>query len=156
MNPDWREVIESLHRHGAQFLVVGAHAVAVHGVPRGTQDIDLWVNRSAENAARVWRALADFGAPMAAIGVTQADFESPDCVVQLGSPPNRIDLMTSISGVDSFEVAFRNRVEATVQGVTAPVLGRLELIANKRASGRTKDLVDLEWLEKPGGGEPAA
>lgn len=155
MNPDWRDVIESLRRHGAQFLVVGAHAVAVHGVPRGTQDIDLWVKRDAENAARVWRALVDFGAPLTAIGVTQADFESSDCVVQLGSPPSRIDLMTSISGVDSFDVAFRNRVDATVQGVTAPVLGRLELIANKRASGRSKDLVDLEWLEKAGGGEPA-
>jgi hypothetical protein len=156
VNPDWRDVIEALHAHGAAFLVVGAHAVAVHGVPRGTQDLDLWVKRDAGNAARVWRALADFGAPLTTIGVTQADFESSDCVVQLGIPPARIDIMTSISGVDSFDAAFRNRVDATVQGVTAPVLGRLELIANKRASGRGKDLVDLEWLEKSASGDPTA
>ncbi|MCC7004036.1 MAG: nucleotidyltransferase [Gemmatimonadaceae bacterium] len=148
MNPDWRELMETLKRHDVQFLVVGAHAVAVHGVPRSTQDLDIWLARSAENAARVWRALADFGAPLPAIGVTQADFEDADCVVQLGVPPVRVDLMTDISGVDSFAAAFENRVDATVEGVTVPVLGRRELIANKRASGRGKDRVDLEWLEQ--------
>lgn len=148
MNPDWRELMETLNRHGAHFLVVGAHAVAVHGVPRGTQDLDIWVQRDAGNAERVWRALADFGAPLSAIGVTRSDFEDTDCVVQLGIPPARIDLMTSISGVESFDAAFADHVDATVEGVTVPVLGRRDLIANKRASGRGKDLVDLEWLEK--------
>lgn len=148
MNPDWRDVMDVLKRHGVRFLVVGAHAVAVHGVPRGTQDLDIWLARDAENAARVWRALADFGAPLASIGVTRADFEDADCVVQLGVPPARIDLMTAISGVGSFDDAFAHRVDATVEGVTVPVLGRQDLIANKRASGRGKDLVDLVWLEK--------
>jgi hypothetical protein len=148
VNPDWRELMETLKRHGVHFLVVGAHAVAVHGVPRGTQDLDIWLERDADNAARVWRALADFGAPLASIGVSRSDFEDADCVLQLGLPPARIDLMTAISGVDSFAAAFANRVEATVEGVTVPVLGRQELIANKRASGRGKDLVDLGWLEK--------
>jgi hypothetical protein len=148
MNPDWRDLMATLGRHGVHFLVVGAHAVAVHGVPRGTQDLDIWVRRDAGNAERVWRALAEFGAPLPSIGVTRADFEDPDCVVQLGIPPARIDLMTSISGVSSFDAAFADRVNATVEGVTVPVLGRSDLIANKRASGRGKDLVDLEWLEK--------
>jgi hypothetical protein len=147
MNPDWRELLETLKRHDVQFLVVGAHAVAVHGVPRSTQDLDIWLARSAQNAARVWRALIDFGAPLPAIGVKQGDFEDADCVVQLGVPPVRVDLMTDISGVDSFDAAFANRVEANVEGMTVPVLGRRELIANKRASGRGKDRVDLEWLE---------
>lgn len=149
MNPDWRELMETLTRHGVRFLVVGAHAVAVHGVPRGTQDLDIWLARDHENVDRVWRALAEFGAPLASIGVRREDFEDKDCVVQLGVPPARIDLMTSISGVDSFSSAFANHVDATVEQVTVPVLGRKELIANKRASGRRKDLVDLEWLEKP-------
>ena len=148
MNPDWRDVMEALDRHGAQFLVVGAHAVAVHGVPRSTQDLDIWVERSSENAARVWEALAEFGALLASIGVTRADFEDEDCVVQIGIPPARIDFMTSISGVPSFGAAFDNRVDATLEGVTVPVLGRRELIENKRASGRGKDLVGLEWLQK--------
>jgi hypothetical protein len=148
VNPDWRDVMETLGRHGVRFLVVGAHAVAVHGVPRGTQDLDIWVEGSRENAERVWRALSEFGAPLAAIGVTRADFEDADCVVQIGIPPARIDFMTSISGVPSFGAAFDNHVDATVEGMTVPVLGRPELIANKRASGRGKDLVDLEWLQK--------
>jgi hypothetical protein len=147
MNPDWRDLLEALRQQSARFLVVGAHAVAVHGVPRGTQDLDIWVARDADNAERVWRALAEFGAPLQAVGVTRADFERRDCVVQLGAPPSRVDVMTDISGVDSFDEAFAHRVEATVEGVTVPVLGRESLVANKRASGRTKDLADLEWLE---------
>lgn len=148
MNPDWQDLLEALRRHSARFLVVGAHAVAVHGVPRGTQDLDVWVARDPENADRVWRALAEFGAPLPSVGVTRADFEAVDCVIQLGQPPSRIDLMTSISGVSSFDQAFSRRVDAVVEGLSVPVLGRADLIANKRASARSKDLVDLEWLER--------
>lgn len=116
--------------------------------PRATRDIDLWVDSTSENASRVMVALTRFGAPLAALGVDLNDFITPGRVVQLGVPPNRIDLMTSVSGLASFDAAFANRVDAVVAGVPVPVLGLRELIANKRASGRPKDRLDLDWLEQ--------
>jgi hypothetical protein len=125
--------------------VVGAHALAVHGVPRATGDLDVWVRPNAANASRVWRALERFGAPVGALGIEEADLALPDQVVQIGLPPRRIDLLTAISGVE-FGAAWESRVERSVEGLAVPFLSRDLLIANKRATGRAKDLADVETL----------
>lgn len=150
MTEDWSDAIAALLAAGARFIVVGAHAMAVHGVPRATQDLDIWVEATEENAARVWEALAQFGAPLRDLGITVADFMRPGIVIQLGLPPNRIDVLTEISGTPDFAAAWRERTEHDVAGRAVPFLGRATLIANKRASGRLKDLADIEALgEKP-------
>jgi hypothetical protein len=143
---DWMDVLRALIAVNARFLVVGAHAMAVHGVPRGTQDIDIWIETSATNADRVWRALTDFGAPLESLNIARSDFELPGVIVQFGLPPNRIDILTEISGVSDFQAAFRNRVDHRVQDLVLPFLGRADLVTNKRASARRKDLADLEAL----------
>jgi len=142
---DFRDLLAALTASGVRFLVVGAHALAAHGVPRVTGDLDLWVASSPVNASSVWRALADFGAPLATLDVTERDFCTPDRVVQLGLPPYRIDLMTSISGV-AFEEAWEGRLPGTLFGVPVSFLGRDAFILNKRASGRPKDLADIRSL----------
>lgn len=147
LNRDFLDMLRVLICEEAEFLIVGAHAMAVHGVPRATGDIDIWVRPSRANAKRVLNALHEFGAPVAAHGINLEDLERPDMVYQLGLPPRRIDLMTGISGVD-FDDAVRSRVMVELEGVTIPVIGRKDLVLNKRASGRTKDLVDLEILER--------
>lgn len=143
--PDFRDVLQELLAANARFLVVGAHALSVHGVPRATVDLDIWVWPDPENAQRVFTALASFGAPLDALRVTVADFINPDNVAQFGLPPFRIDIMTSVSGV-SFDAAWAERVEGEIEGVSVPVLGRDSFIKNKRASARKKDLADLESL----------
>lgn len=144
-------MLSALLHADARFVVVGAHALAVHGVPRGTQDLDILVDPTPENAERVWRALAAFGAPMATLGISRVDFVSPDTVIQFGLPPNRIDFLTSISGVADFETVWSGRVTHELLGRSVPFIGRQELLANKRASGRRKDLADVEALgEDPG------
>ncbi|MBI4870058.1 MAG: nucleotidyltransferase [Candidatus Riflebacteria bacterium] len=129
---------------GVEFVVVGGYAIAAHGRPRSTGDIDLFVRASAANAERVWRALKRFGAPLA--GVSVRDFEDPDLIFQIGVEPCRIDVITSISGVD-FESVWDRRIQFEVEGIVVPVIGREDLVANKRASGRHKDLADVEMLE---------
>jgi hypothetical protein len=149
VNEDYRDFLSALVAEQARFLVVGAHALAVHGYPRGTVDIDIWVEPSAENADRVWRALAAFGAPMEDLDIDRQDFTRPDIVAQLGLPPNRIDVLTGVSGL-TFEHAWSRRVEAPVEGVIVPVLGIEDLVANKMASGREKDRADVRGLEGRG------
>jgi predicted nucleotidyltransferase len=146
MNSDWVDLLRELNAADVRFLLVGAHAVGVHGVPRATRDIDVWVEPSIENASRVVAALARFGAPLAAIGVDRSDFESLDRVVQIGVPPNRIDLMTSLSGLSDFAGAWARRTGAELGGVPVQVIGLEDLLQNKRASGRDKDLVDIREL----------
>lgn len=136
-------MLSALFAAGAEFLVVGAHALAAHGVPRATGDLDLWVRASAENAERVWRALEQFGAPLH--DLTIDDLARPDVVFQIGVVPQRIDLLTSITGV-SFDDAWANRVHVEIGELEVPVLGRSELLRNKRAVGRTRDLADIEEL----------
>lgn len=128
-----------------EYLLVGAYALAVYGLPRATGDIDFWVRRSKENAGRVVRALSVFGAPLSAVG--EKDFEMPDMVFQIGVAPHRVDIMTSVSGVE-FEEAWRERIEVVIEGITVPVISRRHLIANKRSVGRAKDEVDAAWLEE--------
>ena len=153
MNDDFLDLLRALAEAGARFVVVGAHAMAVHGVPRATQDLDLLIEPERENAERVWEALGEFGAPLEALGVTLADLATPDLVIQIGVPPNRIDLLTGISGV-TFEEAWRSRVQQTIGTVPAAFLGRDALIANKRATGRRKDFADLEALGELPPGSP--
>ncbi len=151
MNPDFVDFLAALLAAEARFLVVGAHALAVHGVPRATGDIDIWIERSPGNVARVWQALEAFGAPAAALGVSPADFETPDVVIQIGLPPRRIDVLTGVSGLE-FEEAWTDRVVHRIDHLDIPFLGRDALVRNKRASGRFKDLGDLEALgEAPDG-----
>ena len=140
-------MFEALLDAEVEYIVVGAHALAVHGVPRATGDIDIFVRPTADNAANVINALEQFGAPVAAHGVTAEDFARPGTVYQLGLPPRRIDLLTAISGV-SFDEAWADRVEADVgRGVVVSFLGRGALLRNKLAAGRDQDLVDARVLE---------
>ena len=150
MTEDWFDALAALLRAGARFIVVGAHALAVHGVPRATQDLDVWIDPTPENAANVWAALADFGAPLKELSITPDDFMRTETVVQIGLPPNRIDVLTEITGTRGFDEAWEARVEREVSGLMIPFLDRETLITNKRASGRLKDLADIEALgEQP-------
>lgn len=143
MNDDLREWVGLLDSEKAEFVIVGGHAVAWHGHPRFTGDIDFLLQRSPDNAARVVRALDRFG--FGSLGVTASDLLVEGQIIQLGFPPNRIDLLTSITGVAN-EVAFRNRVLGSLAGLAVYYLGKDELIANKRAAGRPKDLADIDAL----------
>ena len=143
VNDDWTELLAALAGAGARYLVVGAHALAVHGVPRGTQGLNVWIDPADDNIERVWRGLAAFGAPLDELGVTREDLRRPGTVVQLGLPPNRIDLLTSITGVAEFESAWQDRVEQAFGGRRVPFIGRAALIRNNRGTGRRKDLADL-------------
>jgi hypothetical protein len=144
---DFADLLAALRAAGAEYLVVGAYAMAFHGVPRATGDLDVLVRPTADNAERVWRALEDFGAPLEATGLTPADLATPGTVYQMGLPPRRIDLLTSISGV-SFEEAWATRADLSIAGTIVPIIGRDALVRNKRATGRAKDLADLEILER--------
>jgi hypothetical protein len=145
VNEDYRDILEALLAEQARFVVVGAHALAVHGYPRGTVDIDIWIEPTPENAARVFRALAAFGAPLSDLQIREADLTRADIVAQLGMPPNRIDVLTGVSGL-TFERAWGNRIEADVEGVRVPVLSLADLVENKRASGRDKDRADIKGI----------
>ena len=144
-NDDFLDMLRALIEARVEFVVVGAHAMAVHGVPRATGDLDIVVRPSPDNAERVLVALAAFGAPVAAHGVAATDFGSPGTVYQLGLPPRRIDLLTSLSGVP-FEQAWSSRVHVEVGGLRVPFLGLDALRRNKEATGRGKDLLDLRLL----------
>lgn len=144
LNRDFRDLFAALNEVGAKYLLVGGYAVAFHAEPRFTKNLDIWTERSPENSVRVLEALRGFGA---AIGdLTAADLTSPGLVFQIGIPPNRIDVLTSIDGV-SFGEAWPGRVETTYGDQTVPVIGRRHLVQNKRASGRPQDLLDIELLE---------
>jgi len=143
--PEWREFIGLLCSHRARFLIVGAHALAAHGRPRATQDLDILVEATTANARRVCAALADFG--FSALSERIEEFARPDRMATLGRPPLRIDVMTSISGV-SFRQAWRGRVTVTLDGMQVGFLGRTDFVRNKLASGRPKDLLDIALLEE--------
>jgi hypothetical protein len=145
--PDFRDLVAALSDGAVDFVIVGAHALAVHGYVRATLDLDVLVRPTSANAARLVAALTVFGAPLDAHGVTQEDFARPGVVYQLGLPPVRIDILTSISGV-TFEDAWSTRAMGDVDGRAVPFLGRDALIRNKRASGRKKDLHDIDELER--------
>lgn len=145
MNRDFVEMLSALSAAGADHLVVGAHAVAVHGRPRATGDLDIWVRPTRQNAERVWRALAEFGASLQDLTIN--DLTSADLVFQIGVVPNRIDILTDLTGLE-FDDAWQNRVTIELSGVQVPVLARQDLIRNKRALGRPRDLADIAELEE--------
>ena len=143
MNRDFAEMLSALSEAGAEFLVVGAYALAAHGIPRATGDLDIWVRPTKDNAGRVMGALIAFGAHLG--DLTLDDLTKPDTVFQIGVEPGRVDILSSISGVQ-FDDAWGRRLVLEIEGVTVPVLGRADFITNKRASGRPKDLIDLDLL----------
>ena len=140
---DFSELLNEFVAAGVRFLVVGGYAVGVHARPRMTKDLDLFVARDGENAARLYRALARFGAALD--GVTEADFASDDLIYQMGRPPVRVDIITAIEGVD-FEEAWKTRVVVSIAGVDVNVIGKEELIRNKTAVARPQDLADIDAI----------
>ena len=143
LQTDFKELLALFNDHRVSYVIVGGYALAFHGAPRFTGDLDIFVKPDRENATRIVAALNAFG--FASLGLTAADFEIPDQVIQLGVPPVRVDLITSITGL-SWEEVFASRVPSDYGNVPVYYIGREELISNKRAVGRTKDLADLEAL----------
>jgi len=143
VQPDFRDLLASFNAHDVAYLIVGGYALAFHGAPRFTGDIDVYVRPDPENARRIIAALADFG--FGSLDISATDFEAPDRVVQLGVPPVRVDLITSITGV-TWKEADAGKASGTYGDVSVFYLGRRELVANKRATGRFRDLADLEAL----------
>lgn len=143
LNHDFSEFIACFVAHDVRFLVVGGYALAAHGHPRYTKDLDLWVWLDSTNAERILAALDEFG--FGQLGLTVEDFLDPDVVVQLGREPQRIDLLTFLSGLE-FEDAYGHRILVDVGGVVVPIISRADLRRNKLAAGRLQDLADVEHL----------
>lgn len=141
---DFSDLFTAFNAHGVDYIIVGSYALAWHGVPRMTGDIDVYIKPNAENAYRILTALQDFGFPSDAF--TLDDLTHPGMIMQLGVAPVRIDILTSIDGVD-WDACARNAVDGFFGDIPVRYLGRDQLIANKRASGRPKDLADLDLLE---------
>ncbi|MBI5651210.1 MAG: hypothetical protein HZC40_12310 [Chloroflexi bacterium] len=135
--------MKSLNASRVRYLVVGGYAVAFHGHPRYTKDLDVWIESSPQNAARVVKALQHFG--FGSLGLTQSDFSAPDQIIQLGNPPNRIDVLTSLAGVE-FAQCYAARVRVIVEGIRVNVIDARHLKKNKRVAGRPQDLADVASL----------
>jgi hypothetical protein len=150
---DFRDLLLALCDAGAEFVVVGGHAVAFHGHPRATKDLDVLVRATRDNAKRVYRALAVFGAPLSAFEVGEGDFASYDGVLQMGIPPLRIDIINRADGI-TFDEAIAEGAYMEIDGRTIPVIGRSALLKNKCASGREQDLADVKILERVAGSGP--
>ncbi len=144
INKDFREFIELLNKNNVKYLVVGGYALAFHGYPRFTKDIDFWVWIDKKNAENILKALQDFG--FSSLDISEEDFLSPGYVVQLGQPPGRIDLLTSVTGLE-FEECYASRVHANIQGSEVDFIDLDNFKKNKKAVGRHQDLADLENLD---------
>jgi predicted nucleotidyltransferase len=145
LDSNFKEFITLLNEHEVKYLLIGGYAVALHGHPRYTGDIDFWIWTNPENAQKVLKTLKDFG--FGSLPFDESDFLNPATVVQLGYPPLRIDLTMSISGVPDFETAYKNCKFVDIEGLKVPVIGIADLKKNKKAAGRHKDLADLDNLE---------
>ena len=143
LQKDLREFVALLNLHDVRYLIVGAHALSFHGHPRYTGDLDIFVSSDSENATKCLAAIDQFG--LGSLGLSSDDLESPERVIQLGVSPNRIDLLTSLTGIE-FEDAWGDRMEADFDDVPMHFLSRAHLVTNKRALGRPRDLADLERL----------
>ena len=145
LSRDFREFIASLNSNKVRFLVIGAYALAFHGHPRYTKDLDIWISADPENVVKVLNALNDFG--FGGMGISAEDLTSTGTVIQLGYPPNRIDILNSPDGVN-FDECYANKIEIELDGVAVPIIDIDNLRSNKLASGRLQDLADVEALEK--------
>lgn len=145
LSPDFKEFIELLNNHDVRYLVIGGYAVAIHGHPRYTKDLDIWAEMESSNVERLMKALEAFG--FGTLGLSASDFLTPDQVIQLGYPPNRIDLVTTPDGVD-FQTCYRSKVEVDIDGLKVDFIDLVNLQINKKASGRLQDLADLEKLSE--------
>jgi predicted nucleotidyltransferase len=143
LNQDFKEFIQFLNDNHVRYLIVGGYAVAIHGHPRYTKDIDIWIEMSPENVDNLLQALEQFG--FSSLGLQAEDFLTPDQIIQLGYPPNRIDLLTTIDGVN-FENCYPLRLEVTIDNIVVNFIDLDNLRKNKEASGRLQDLADLENL----------
>ena len=150
LNEDYKDMLRALVDERVRFLLVGAYALAAHGYPRATMDIDIWVMPAPDNADAVMRALGRFGAPLH--NLTRGDLEREGTVFQIGVAPRRIDIITGASGLQ-FEDAFSHANAVTIEGIMVHIPSVADLIRNKRASGRTRDLADAEALEELTGSE---
>ncbi len=144
LSQDFKEFIQSLNSNDVRYLVIGGYALAAHGCPRYTKDLDIWLDNGRENSKRIVNALKDFG--FASLGLTIADFMTVGQVVQLGYPPNRIDLLTSADGVD-FNRCYESRVKIKIDDVEVDFIDVANLKLNKRATGRLQDLADIQALD---------
>jgi hypothetical protein len=144
MNPDFVDLLRAFADAEVRCIIVGAYALAVHGRPRATGDLDVWIDATPQNAPRVMQALAAFGAPLAEI--TQADFARPGVVYQIGIPPGRIDIITELTGL-TFEEAWRDRIRRPFGELEVDFIDRASFLRNKRATGRLKDLSDIEGMD---------
>lgn len=144
MNQDFSDLLAVFNAQNVDYLVVGAHALAAHGHVRATKDLDIWVRPDPSNAPRVLKALREFGAPLH--DLSEMDLRSGGLIFQIGVEPVRIDVLTSISGVD-FSEAWGERVLSRFSGIPVAVLSKRHLMQNKRAAGRKQDLADVDWLE---------
>lgn len=145
LNPDFKGILLCLKEEEVDFIVVGAYALAAHGFPRATGDIDLWVRISPDNARKIICALAKFGAPLS--DLSDQDFMSSQSVIQIGVEPCRVDIITGIDGIEFLE-AWQNKVKVVVEGIDLYVPSKADLLKNKLASGRDKDQGDIVWLRK--------
>jgi hypothetical protein len=144
LNQDFKEFIRSLNEHNVRYLIIGGYAVAFHGHPRYTKDLDVWIELAPKNAANILKALAQFG--FGSLGLTEADFLESDQIIQLGYPPSRIDILTTLAGVD-FENCYASRVITTIDNIPMNFIDLENLKKNKKATGRLQDLADLENLK---------
>jgi hypothetical protein len=144
MNPDFVDLLRAFAAADVRFMIVGAYALAVHGQPRATGDLDVWVEATPQNARRIMQGLAAFGAPLAEIA--EADFARPGVVYQIGMPPGRIDILTELTGL-TFEQAWPDRIRRPFGEIEADFIDRASFVRNKRATGRLKDLSDIEGME---------
>ncbi len=145
LSQDFQDLLVLLNQHSVRYLVVGGYATSIHAVPRYTKDIDIWVERSPENAKALLAALHAFG--FGSLGLTPDDFQADDTIVQLGYEPNRVDLLTSLKGVE-FAPCFERRLEAEVEGILVPFIASCDLISNKTSVGRSQDIADIEQLKR--------
>ena len=146
LNRDFKEFVELLNSTGVEYLIVGGYALAAHGHPRYTGDLDIWVGPGEANLDRLLVALDRFG--FGRLGLKRADFQQPGAVVQLGYPPARIDLLTAIDGVE-FDACRSRKLVMRIGGVDLPIIGLEDFRTNKRTAGRAQDLADLESLDAP-------
>lgn len=148
LSPDFKDFLNLLVEHEVRFLIAGGYAMAAHGHPRYTKDIDIWLDRSPDNAEKVMKVIRAFG--FASLDLASEDFTRGDSIIQLGREPNRIDLLTSLSGL-GFDSSYQKRLDVVVSGIDLPFLGREDLILNKKSVGRPQDQVDAAVLDRAEG-----